>query len=165
MHLYQIVGSDVNPPFETLSLVDMEPGRGIHKDGDSVLSVYSGYSSRVFRLLANLGSGNPRNRDLSSPWISTAGLKSLSVFWIESDPYAVTAFLRGAPIIEEICPTNVGQTALGGIVAFAGAHVKPATPLPLRNPFFGFPDSSQHSRQTFDPKGWVTEGTTIASYG
>jgi len=97
---------------ETLSLVDIN----VYQDEYSGLFAYD-YPSPIFELLANLGSADPRNRDFSSPWISTAGLKSLSVFWAECNSRTLIALLQGAPMIEEIRLTNISQATLEGIVA------------------------------------------------
>ena len=76
-------------------------------------------NSPILNLLANLGAGNPKDKDPSSPWISMLGLKSLSVSWVYSDTRNVIAFLQNAPMIEEICLEDVADTVLEAIATLS----------------------------------------------
>jgi hypothetical protein len=112
---------------ETLSLIDMESGFGVYQEGDIGLFTYDHDSTGISNLLANLGLGDPKDRSPPGPpWVSMAGLKSLSVSWAEPDPRAVVAFLEKAPVIEEICITGMSQGVPNGIVTVAGACNPPS---------------------------------------
>ena len=111
---------------ETLSLIDMEAGFGVYQEGDTGLFSYDRDSAGISNLLANLGSGDPRDRNPPDPpWVSGAGLKILSASWVELDPRAVIAFLEKAPMIEEIHLTGVSQDAPNDIVTVAEARNLP----------------------------------------
>jgi hypothetical protein len=101
---------------ETLFLINT--GSGTYQDRDS---------TAILNLLATLGSGDPRDRDPSGPpCISVAGLKSLSVSQVGSDPSAVIAFLEKAPMVEEIHLTDVSKGVLNGIGALANDRRLPS---------------------------------------
>jgi hypothetical protein len=101
---------------ETLSLVDTEAGLGTYRGEDRRMF---NYSSRILQRLADLGLEDPSNKNPSYPWISTLGLKSVSLGWVKSDPHAVFAFLENVPMIEEIRLTDVSIGVLKGIAALA----------------------------------------------
>ena len=106
----------ISETLETLELTDMESGLGLCKRAGSGLFDYNGDSSEIFKTLTSLASGRSKE-ELSSPRISTLGLKNLSVSWVKSDTKAVSAFLRGAPMIKEIRLTDVDEGVLNGIAA------------------------------------------------
>lgn len=107
---------------ETLVLSDTETGFGSHKSWASGLFTYHDNSSGILETLTKLGSEASRGKDRSGPWVSMRGLKSVSVSWVDSDPCDFSAFMKGAPMIEEVRLTDVSLGVLEGI---AEALVEP----------------------------------------
>ena len=109
----------ISETLETLSLVGMKVPIPIPQW--EAARTFTGVpdSTRIFEYIT--GSWDP-NRDRSSPRLSVARLKSLSVSWAGSDPRAVSAFLEKAPMIEEIHLTDVNQAVLEATATLAKAH-------------------------------------------
>ena len=80
----------------------------------------------VFGLLADLGPGDSEDNDPPRPWISTLGLKTLSVSWVDSDEADVIAVLCNAPVVEEIRLTDVSQAVFEGIETLVQAQCLPS---------------------------------------
>ena len=98
---------------ETLSLIDMGSA------GMGAPSHFYGDPTEIFKFLADRGPEDPKDKDPSKPWIFVLGLKSLSISWVASDDSAIIGFLKKAPVIEEICLTDVSLGVLGGVTTFA----------------------------------------------
>ena len=111
---------------ETLSLANINCGLGVPRAGGSTRFVYLGGSSQIFKFFADFGSGDSKNKDPSIPRISVAGLKSLSMSWLESDSCDMITFLRMAQMVEEIRLTNVSQAVLQSIVDLAKTRSLPS---------------------------------------
>jgi len=78
--------------------------------------------SPVFDLLTDLASEGSGDKNPSTPWISTLGLKSLSMTGVRLDPRKVTTFLQNAPVIEEIHLKDIKQPVLEATATLAGTR-------------------------------------------
>jgi len=76
----------------------------------------------IFDLLADLASGGSGDKDPSKPWISTLGLKSLSMYGMCLDPQKVITFLQNVPVIEEIHLKDIRQPVLEATATLAGTR-------------------------------------------
>lgn len=76
----------------------------------------------VLDLLADLASRGSGDKDPSKPWISTLGLKSLSMSEMCLDPQQVITFLQNAPVIEEIHLRHIRRPVLEATATLAGTR-------------------------------------------
>lgn len=110
----------ISKTLETLSLIDTETGLNVlREDSTGEENLNNEDSSQILDLLADLGSGDSENKVPSRPWISLLRSKSLSMSWVESNPYKLFEFLDNTPAIEEIRLTDVSPGVLYKIAASA----------------------------------------------
>jgi len=86
-------------------------------------STYHDDSFLIFDLLSSLASRGSKSKDPLRSWISTLGLKSLSMSSVYSfSSFEMISFLQKAPMIEEICLTEFSQEGLEAVADLAGTQ-------------------------------------------
>jgi hypothetical protein len=115
----------ISETLETLSLIGMKVRISIPQGEVVRMRTAVADLTQIFDYIARSWDSrpeDPENRDRSSPWLSVARLKSLSVSWAAFDPHAFSALLEKAPMIEEIHLTVVDQGVLEAIATLVKAR-------------------------------------------